>query len=465
MALAHATIEVAETSATGWPAPVRGVASLPPAAICRVAARLRPTADSDIAVEVWMPEAGWNGKLEAVGNGGWSGSINHNAMAAAVTAGYAAASTDTGHEGSSASFALGHPEKLVDYAYRSEHELTVAAKALITAFYGKAPRLSYWNGCSAGGKQGLMEAQRYPEDFDGIVAGSPAANWVGRAAQSIWVAQAVHQDDASFIPAAKYAAIHRAVMEACDRLDGVADGVLENPRACKFDPAVLLCKNAEWSGCLTAAQVEAAKKIYADSTNPRTGQRLYAGLAKGSELAWGTWGGEKPLSIGLDYFRYVVFGNPQWDYRTLNFDGDIARSEEMDRGRIDALDPNLKAYFARGGKLIQYHGWSDGQISPGNSVDYYESVAARMGKVDDAYRLFMVPGMGHCGGGEGATMFDAMPALEQWVEEKKAPERIVAAHRVAEKVDWTHPLCSYPKIAIYSGKGDPKDAMNYACQN
>jgi feruloyl esterase len=385
-------------------------------------------------------------------------------MATAVSAGYAVSSTDTGHQGGSASFAPGHPEKLIDYAYRSEHEMTVASKLLIAAFYGNAPKLSYWNGCSAGGKQGLKEAQRYPQDFDGIVAGSPAANWVGRSAQSLWVAQAEHKDEASYIPPAKYPAIHRAVMAACDELDGVKDGVIENPRACKFDPQALLCKADDDAECLTAAQVETARKIYGDSTNPRTGARLYAGLAAGSELDWRIWGGPQPLGIGLDHFRYVVFENPQWDYHTLNFDRDITRAEDLDHDRIDALDPNLKPFFAHGGKLIQYHGWSDAQISPGNSLDYFESVKARMGDVSDSYRLFMVPSMGHCGGGEGATSFNAMPALEQWVEQKAPPQQIVAKRAKGGEADWTHPLCPYPQVAVYKGNGNPKDAANFVCK-
>ena len=457
--LPHGTVTAAETIVP--PATVPGARATATRPFCRVAATLKPSSDSNILIEVWMPESNWNGKYEAVGNGGWSGSIGYGALAKAVNAGYAASSTDTGHTGGSASFAFGHPEKLIDYAYRSEHEMAVAAKAIVAAFYGSGPRLSYWNGCSAGGKQGLMEAQRYPEDFDGIVAGSPAANWTGRAAQSIWVAQAVHKDDASYIPPEKYAAIHRAALSACDELDGVRDGVIENPLACKFDPAVLQCKDGDSPDCLTAAQVGAARKIYSASANPRTGERLYAGLEPGSELNWATWGGPRPLSIGLDYFRYVVFENPQWDFRTLDFDREVARAEKLDHRRIDALDTNLRPFFDHGGKLIQYHGWSDGQIAPGNSVDYYRSVTALLGDTGDSYRLFMVPAMGHCGGGEGATSFDAMPALEQWVEQKKAPDRLVASRA---RDEWTHPLCPFPRTAVYSGKGDPKDAANYSCQ-
>jgi feruloyl esterase len=463
LALPHTSVTIAEIT-NAWPAALRNVPAAPKRPFCRIAATLRPTSDSNIAIEVWMPESGWNGKYEAVGNGGWNGSINYGAMAAALTAGYATSSTDTGHQGGSARFALGHPEKLIDYAHRSEHEMTLAAKGFIAAFYGDGPRRSYWNGCSAGGKQALKEAQLYPADFDGIVAGSPAANWTGRAAQSIWAAQAVHKDEASYIPPAKYPAIHRAALAACDELDGVADGVIENPMTCKFDPQVLACKAADGPDCLTAPQVEAAQKLYADSVNPRTGKRLYAGLAPGSELGWRVWGGPEPLAIGLDYFRYVVFEDPKWDYHTLDFDRDVARAEKLDANRINATDPNLKPFFARGGKLIQYHGWSDPQISPGNSIDYYRSVTALLGTVDDSYRLFMAPGMAHCGGGEGATSFDAMAALEQWVEREKAPDRIIASRPREGRATWTHPLCPFPQTAVYTGKGSPNDAANYVCR-
>jgi feruloyl esterase len=245
LTLPSTTITTADAvGAEDWPAGVTGHAGTHPQ-FCRVAATLKPTSDSDIKVEIWMP-ADWNGDYQAVGNGGWSGSINYNAMVNAIAGGYATSSTDTGHSGSSASFALGHPEKLIDYAYRSEHAMTTLAKAVIGALYGDAPRYSYWNGCSAGGKQGLKEAQRYPGDFDGIVAGSPAANWTGRAAQAIWTAQAMHKDEASYIPTKKYAAIHAAVLKACDRLDGVEDGVIENPARCSFDPVAMQCKGRGW---------------------------------------------------------------------------------------------------------------------------------------------------------------------------------------------------------------------------
>jgi feruloyl esterase len=262
-------------------------------AFCRVAVNIKPSEDSDIKVEVWMPASGWNGKFMAVGNGGWAGSISYALMNWPLARGYATASTDTGHEGTNldGSFALGHPEKLIDFGDRAVHEMTVKAKAIITAYYKISPRLSYWNGCSTGGRQGLKEAKRFPADFDGIVAGAPANYWTHLDAQFLWVAQAVHKDQVNYIPPNKYSFIHNAVLEACDARDGVKDGVLEDPRRCKFDPKVLECKGAGGPACLTGQQVEVARKIYGASTNPRTKQRIYPGLMAGSELGWAAQAG------------------------------------------------------------------------------------------------------------------------------------------------------------------------------
>jgi len=435
-------------------------------AFCRVAATLTPTRDSDIKIEVWMPVSGWNGKFQAVGNGGWAGSISYPAMSEALRRGYATSSTDTGHSGGSGRFALGHPEKLIDYAYRSEHEMTVKAKAIIAAYYGEGPKLSYWNGCSAGGKQGLKEAQRYPEDFNGIIAGAPAGDWTGRAAASLRVAQAVHKDEASDIPPAKYPAVRAAALDECDALDGVKDGVIENPRGCKFDPKVLECKDADTSACLTKSQVETARTIYASAINPKTGREI-TGLEPGSELGWATWAGAQPLGISSDHFKYVVFADPNWDYRTFNFEHDIVRAEQIDADTVNALDPNLKPFFDRGGKLLQYHGWSDPQISPGNSVQYYKRVSERIGgpnRIHGSYRLFMVPGMGHCTGGEGPSSFDMVSALEQWVEHGRAPDQIPASRVRDGKVDRTRPLCPYPQVAAYKGTGNTDDAASFVCK-
>jgi feruloyl esterase len=430
---------------------------------CRVAATLKPSSDSDIKIEVWLPEK-WNGKLLGNGNGGWTGSIAPATLARGVERGYAAAMTDTGHEGGSARFALGHPEKLIDFGYRSTHEMTLAAKAIIAAYYGQAPKLSYFTGCSAGGRQGLMEAQRFPEDYDGIVAGSPGANWSGRAMLALWIAQAVHKDDASFIPASLFPTIHEAVLAACDAQDGLKDGVIENPLRCKFDPKVPECKGTSAVNCLSAAQIESVRKIYGPVMNSRTKAAIVPGFSLGSELGWSTMAGEKPLALGMDLFPFVVFSDPQWNYRTFDWDADVERTLKASED-LNALDPDLKRFGARGGKLIQYHGWSDPQIAPETSVAYFKSVVDKTSakSVAEFYRLFMVPGMAHCGGGDGASSFDMLAAVESWREEKKAAESIRAARVREGKTERTRVLCSFPMVARYKGSGNTDDAANFAC--
>jgi feruloyl esterase len=438
-------------------------------AFCRVAATLRPSPDSNIKIEVWMPAANWNGKFMAVGNGGFSGAIPLFAMSPMLSRGYAVAATDTGHEGhgADASWAMGHPEKQIDFGYRAVHEMTLRAKQVVSAFYTTAPRLAYWNGCSSGGKQGLKEAQQFPEDYDGIIAGAPANYWTHLLTQILSVAQAVRKDPSSGIPQSKYGLIHEAVLDTCDALDGVKDGLLEDPRTCRFDPEVLRCKAGDEPTCLTAPQVAALKAVYAPVTNPRSGRTVFPGLSVGSEVGWGDL--PQPFAIAESHFKHVVFGNPDWDFRTFDVDRDLAKADEIDHtlGRFVANDPDLSAFKKRGGKLLQYHGWNDQQIAAQNSIDYYESVVARMGgkpQVDDFYRLFMVPGMMHCGGGEGATdRFDSVAALEQWVERGVAPSRIIASHQTNGATDRTRPLCPYPQVARWKGAGSADAAENFEC--
>jgi feruloyl esterase len=434
------------------------------AEFCRVAATLRPTRDSDIKVEVWLPASNWNGKFQAVGNGGWAGAISHSAMAEAVRAGYASASTDTGHVGGRGTFALGHPEKLIDFAWRSEHEMTVKAKAVIQAFYGSAPRLSYWNGCSTGGRQGLKEAQKFPDDYDAIIAGAPA----NRTAISLWIAAAVLKDPASYIPPGKYPVIHQAALAACDTRDGLKDGLIDDPTKCDFDPNVLLCKGADGPACLTVPQVEAAKKIYSPAINPRTGQQLFSSLVPGTELGWGIQAlGPEPSANIYDQYRYVVFKDPDWDWKTFNFDSDVARGDLPENLVMNATDPNMKPFFSHGGKLLLYHGWSDPNVPTLNTIKYYKSVVDSMGgpaNASKSVRLFLEPGMGHCGGGEGPNVFDKVGALEQWVEQGKAPEKLNASHSTDGKVDRTRPLCPYPQVAKYKGMGSIDDAANFVCR-
>ncbi|HUK32580.1 MAG TPA: tannase/feruloyl esterase family alpha/beta hydrolase [Vicinamibacterales bacterium] len=437
------------------------MADLP--AFCRVAITARPSSDSDIKIEVWLPAENWNQKYQAVGNGAWTGSIGYAAMADALRRGYATSSTDTGHVGGSASFAMGHPEKAIDFAYRSEHEMVLKSKAIINAFYGGAPKYSYWNGCSAGGRQALKEAEMFPADFDGIIAGSPGLDWSGRSAQAVRINQLLEKEDPRLSPA-HLALLHDAVVNACDAQDGVKDGLISNPAACKFDPSVLSCKNGETSGCLTAAQVATAKAIYSPI---RSHGRDMQGLAYGSELNWTDLGWSvSARATGLDHYRYLVYNDPEWTVSKFNVDADPAKLEQGVSGEIDARNADLKPFFARGGKLLMYHGWADPQISPLNATTYYKQVVKTVGatKLGDSYRLFMAPGMAHCGGGEGPNDFDKVGTLEQWVEKGKAPDQIVASHSKAGAVDRTRPLCPYPQVATYRGSGSIDEAASFVCK-
>jgi feruloyl esterase len=386
-------------------------------------------------------------------------------LADGLRRGYATASTDTGHEGSSGDFALGQPEKVIDFGYRAVHEMTLAARQLIRDYYGKAEQHAYWVGCSAGGRQGLQSAQRYPEDYDGIVAGAPALDWTGRASSALRVAQAVRARPDGFLDARALALLHQAVLAACDAHDGLADGVIESPPRCRFDPQIAQCTAAN-RNCLTPGQVQSARAIYDSPVNAATG-RAITGLYPGSEMGWTTWGGSQPFATAIDHFRYLVYADPRWPLQQFRFDRDAARAETRDGGIINALNPDLSRFFARGGRLLQYHGWSDPQISPGVSPQYYEAVVARIAdpeRIRQSYRLFMVPGMAHCAGGDGASSFDMVSALEHWVEGNAAPEEIIAQRQRNGAVDRTRRLCAWPRVARYAGSGDPDAATSFRCE-
>ena len=437
-------------------------------AFCRVIATLTPTTDSDIKTEVWLPATGWNGKFLAVGNGGWAGTIPYPAIAAGLRANYAVAGTDTGHTGNNADFAAGHPEKIVDLAYRSIHEMTVEAKAVINAHYGSPARLSYYNGCSQGGRQGLAAAQKYPEDFNGIVAGAASWNQMRAHAARVALNVVVNKDADSVIPPAKYPMIHDAVVNACDTLDGVKDGVIENPAMCKFDYTELMCKTGDAATCLTKGQVESAKAMTSALKDPKTGRVLFEGrLMIGSELGWATLGGPQPLGLAVSGMRNVVFGDQTWDYRKMNLGADVDRADASDHGAMYSGDPNLRPFFEHGGKLLMYHGWNDPQVNPQNSVMYYESVLKTVGKdkAANSIELFMIPGMNHCQGGPGTDTFDKVKTLEEWVEQGKKPAQITASHLTNGQVDKTRPLCPYPQVAKYKGAGSTNDADSFTCGN
>jgi feruloyl esterase len=432
-------------------------------AYCRVVAVLRPSQDSHIEMAVWMPASDWNGKLEVIGNGGWAGHINFPEMAFALQEGYATSSTDTGHKGDNVAFAPGHPEKVVDFAHRAVHDTTVKSKAILAAYYSRSQRLSFWNGCSGGGRQGLMAAQRYPEDFDGIIAGAPANNKIHMNAWQMALQTAIDRNPASAVPTAKIALLSKAVLATCDALEGIKDGLLADPLQCRFDPATLLCRGSDADDCLTASQVEAVRMAYAPAKK-RTGQVIFPGLPPGSELGWQMLAGNGPLELSLGTFRSVLHEDAKWDWRTFDLDRDTSLADEK-FGYMDAIAPDLTAFKARGGKLLMYHGWNDPMISAQNSIDYYSSVLAKMGRDQGAWlRLFMVPGMGHCRGGPGPTQFNALGALERWREGGVAPDQMIAVHVTDNRVDMTRPLCPYPQVAAYKGVGSTNDAASFVCK-
>jgi feruloyl esterase len=436
---------------------------------CLVAATLRPSSDSDIKMEIWMPvSSSWNGKYQAVGNGAFNGTLGYPAMTTALSRGYATSSTDTGHTGGGASWAVGHPEKVIDFGWRAMHETAVASKAIIEGYYGGAPKFSYFNGCSAGGRQAMKAAQRFPADFNGIIAGAPGLDWTGRAAGAVRIAKHLEQNEAARLGEPERLLLHTAALASCDLMDGVKDGVIENPRRCTFDPGVLACKGSDTASCLTPPQVETARMIYAGAVNPKS-KRAIHGLEPGSEKGWTDLGWTSSArATGLDQFRFLVFGDPSWDIQKFNWDSDIVLAEERDKDTINALDPNLRPFIDRGGKLIQYHGWSDPQIAPAGVTQYYERAVQASGgrnNVHGSYRLFMAPGMGHCSGGDGPNTFDMVHALERWVEAGIAPDQVTATiTRPSAMLDRSRPLCPYPEVAVYNGTGSTDDAANFTCR-
>jgi feruloyl esterase len=456
---------------------------------CRIAATIKPAKDSDIKMEVWLPLTGWNGKYRGEGNGGFAGGIYYPGLATAVSAGYASASTDTGHSGSpvDASWALGHPDKIVDFGWRAIHEMTVKAKRIIQAFYGDAPKKSYFIGCSNGGRQALMEAQRFPEDYDGIVAGAPANYWTTVFATFIWDIQAMQAEPGSYIGANKIPAIARAVVAACDANDGVKDGVLNDPRTCHFDPKALLCKEDDSDSCLTAPQAAALKKIY-DGPVDASGRQIFPGFFAGGEEGeggWATWidrgpGKDLQTVFAHGFYSNMISTKEPVDLKSINVETAVKLADDQQGPDFNAIDPNLKTFARHGGKLIMYHGWSDAALPPQGSINYYNSVEEALGpgKPTLFMRLFMAPGMQHCGGGPGANSFgqfapvgdadhDLSLALERWVEKGIAPDKLIATKFVDDKsekgVAMTRPLCAYPQTATYKGAGDINDAANFEC--
>jgi feruloyl esterase len=460
-------------------------------AFCRLAVVATPSADSAINIEVWLPESGWNGKFRGQGNGGFAGEIIYLGLETAVLAGYASASTDTGHSGTptDAKWALGHPEKVTDFGYRAIHEMTRISKAAAEAYYGSAPRRSYFASCSNGGRQGLMEAQRYPEDYDGILAGAPANDFTHLLTNALSNAQALTSEEGSYIPASKIPALARVVNAACDAQDGVADGLVNDPRRCRFDPSTMLCKDSDSDQCLTAKQVTTMKKLYSGGHDAH-GNPIFPGYVPGAEdgqAGWILWitglapGKSLLFAFSNGFFSNMVYEKADWNYKDANLDAALKLAEEKTARKLNATDTDLSHFKARGGKLVLYHGWNDPAISALNTVDYFERVVKKMGRpgTEPFARLYLLPGMQHCGSGPGPNSFgewsgdSADPqrnislALEQWVEKGIAPGAVIATKYVNDEerdgVKMRRPLCPYPQVAQYKGSGDTNDAKNFIC--
>jgi hypothetical protein len=465
-------------------------------AFCRVVLIARPSADSKIKIEVWMPLSGWNGRFMGLGNGGFAGSIGYLQMAGAVLGGFATGGTDTGHTGGAtdSNWALGHPEKVVDFGNRAVHRMTELSKTLVEAFYAGPAKHNYFSSCSDGGREALMEAQRYPQDYDGILAGAPAYNWTNLISRAGALAKQLQSNPDRYLPASKIPAINQAVLAACRSNE--PGEFLADPRTCKFSPDSMVCKDRDTDACLTKAQADSVKALYAGS-NLKDGTLEYHGLLPGGELGdngWREWiTGDSPHTsdgnkYAEGYFRNLVFSDPSWSLSTFDLDRDLKAAQQNTALALDAVNPDLHAFQARGGKLILYHGWNDAAISPLGTIDYYKSVEQALGQAqtEEFARLFLVPGMQHCGGGPGPAEFGQFGlsfnpdlnnaannitiALLDWVEKGAAPDEVIARGNTdtsgaGKGVRFAEPICAYPKAAVYSGSGDPKAAASYRCES
>jgi feruloyl esterase len=494
--LPDTTISVAKSIPAGTFTPPTGqpLTNLPP--FCEVHGAIKPTPVSNIQFEAWLPLTNWNSELEGIGNGGLAGTISFGPMAQALRAGYATVSTDTGHDSKEPATWLQNRERLIDYSYRGLHLATVTAKSLIDAFYGQAVSHAYYLGCSTGGKQGLMEAQRFPADYDGIVAGDAANFWTRQMTNEVWDGIATGSLETN-LTVDNLKLVQDAVMAVCDERDGLKDGVISDPTHCRFDPKTLVCKNTGQTGCLTSAQAGALEKLYSGPLDPRTGKSLYPGFYPGGELGWGRDGGQMVINrtttsgvSSYDFFRYALFGKPDWDFRSFNFATDLELAEEKLAAVTNATDPNLEEFHKLGHKLLYYHGAADPLIPAQNGINYYETVIASEGggsqgeeRTQEFFRVFLVPGLYHCSGGPGAAGFggnvaapanqrdadhDVIQAVSRWVEQGLGPERIIATKYVGNSPDsgimMQRPLCAYPAIPRYKGSGDSKDAVNFVCE-
>jgi feruloyl esterase len=475
----------------------KSYANLP--AFCRVTATVSPMPDSAVRIEMWLPQDGWKGVFEGTGNGGYSGGFNFPILAAGVRRGYAVVNTDQGTAPASAlngDAVVGHPVKWRDWGFRSTHLMTVAGKQIASAFYGKDSARSYFTGCSTGGQQALIEAQLYPADYDGIAAGAPVVNRTHLHAAFVWSRQAAERSPGSALGHDKLMLLKKAVVASCAPGAGGAasDTFVADPLHCAFDPASLVCKAGDAPDCLTPEQAETAARFYAGPKNPRTGESIYPGWPRGSEgpaFGWGLEEGDPPLSLkepAFDSLFKWVFG-PTWDWRSFDFDRDMAEVDAVLGSDVNgATVANIDAFKARGGKLLIYHGWADSIVNPLGTVAFYETLAKAQGgadKLQGAARLFLLPGVEHCGSGggdgpdavgsehglpapEGDADHDVLAALAQWVETGTAPEKLIATKYQGDdptkRIVMQRPACPYPKKARYAGSGDTNAAASFVCE-
>jgi feruloyl esterase len=431
---------------------------------CSVTAIAAPSSDSRIEIQIWLPvREKWNGKLLGIGNGGYSSNLSPLQMADALRKGYAVAGSDTGHKGDDLSFGAGHPEKIRDWAYRSTHEMAQAARRVVEVYFQKPAAHRYFEGCSTGGQQALSEAERYPGDFDGIVAGDPGYDRISLNAMFVWSWLVTHPAGEKPLPASKLPLIAEAAMKSCDAKDGIADGVIGDPVACHPDLAALRCAADDKENCLTENEQHQAEELYRGPRDAKSGKQLYPGWLPGSEMGWGAYFVGKNEPARLEFWRLWVFEDPHWDARKFEF----ARDREIALAKlpfVDATSTDLGDFERSGGKMIVYHGWADPVVPAQDSIEYYEAVEKRLGaSTPGFFRLFLVPGMYHCSGGPGTSVFDPLKALDSWVTTNAAPDRIPASHEAGGAVVRTRPLCPFPEEARWNGKGDGNDAENFQC--
>jgi feruloyl esterase len=452
---------------TDW-AEARVVSGRPLPAHCRVIGTLRPVPGSRIGYELWLPRA-WSGRLQMFGNGGYASALPEAAMAEGLARGSAVVATDTGHAGDDPDFARGRRQAIADWGWRAVHETALAAKQLVARFYGRAAAHSYFNGCSTGGHQAMMEAQRFPRDFDGIVAGAPGSNRVRLNAAFLWQYLSNHRagddqtpildkQDLQLLAAQSFALCRGANGKAAGGLPG--DRWLNDPLQCRPDPTALLCRPGQTAGCLSVEKVVAVAKMRAGVRDARGAQVTFPWLP-GSEAGWSAyWADPRQPSqpMRVNFWRVWAFDDPAWDWWRFSCARDLPAAMRRLSPVIDATDADLRAYRARGGRLLVYHGLADPVVSPLDTLAYRREMRARTGAAADWYRLFLVPGMGHCGGGDGPNRFDAQAAIERWVEQGRAPARLTGT--LADGA--TRPICAYPARALHRG-GDGTRESDFIC--